>query len=121
MSIRHDTIKDLLKLPYDCVDRFEKNKNSFICFANKKKCDSMMYGSLLIGLRELGLWPRQSPDTINISVKDLASQLSSLEILQFSDRFSHDDRHNCARTIALADKIASLLSSIPDPVLQSQC
>ena len=123
MSIRHASIKDLLKVPYDSVDRFEWNKDSVCCKANNKQCDAMVYGSPLIGLREFGLSLRQPPCTIKISVQELALQFSSLKVFAYpsnSNGYSTYQHHGCGQKVALTGKIASLLSSIPDPVLEPQ-
>lgn len=123
MSIRHATIKDLLKIPYHSIDRFKRNKDSVYCKANNKKCDAMVYGSLLMGLQEFGLWPRQSPDTINISVQELALQLYSLKVFAYpsnSNGYGTYQHHGCDQKVAFTGKIASSLSSIPNPVLEPQ-
>lgn len=126
MSIRHDTIQGLLKVPYDYVSRFERDKDNRICKSKLKQCDAIVYGSLLIGLQHFGLWPRQSPDTIHISVQDLASQLISIEIFPYRTHDRTHDSYHYDRLESRHDRcivpmeIASLLSALPDPVLESQ-
>ena len=112
LGIRHATIEALLKLPYDYVDLFHRNKES-VCRQKyyTQECDALAYGSLLKRLQELGLSPRKSPDTINISVQDLASQLDSLRVFVYPAR-NNTSHHHCGLR-SLKDKIASTLSSIP--------
>lgn len=117
MSIRQATINDFLKLVYDCFDLFLRENKSVCCQTNyTKECDAITCGSLVIGLHAIGLWPQKSADTINISVRDLASKLGSLRILKYYDR---NYEHNHCGLVRLSGKIASTLSSIPDPVLES--
>lgn len=119
MSIRHDTIDELLKLPYEYIDLFDRSMDS-VCVQVyfSRECDAMVYGSLLRGLQEFDLWPRKSADTIKISVDALALQLQSLGIFVYpADDFS--DHFSCNLVNSLRDRVASTLSSIPNPVLTS--
>ena len=117
MTIRQTTIKDLLKVAYDLFDIFFKGSKSVCCQTNNnKKCDAIVCGSLVIGLHAIGLWPHKSADTINISVRDLASKLNSLKIWNFPTSIGY---HRQCSLRGSRDQIASVLSSIPDPVLES--
>lgn len=118
IAIREDTIKGLLKLTYDYLDLFLGGNEGVCCQSSSKKaCDALKCGSLVIGLDELGLWPQKSPDTIELSVQGLASKLNSLVIWKYPAN-NCTDHYNCG-SVALFDQIASILSSIPDPVLES--
>lgn len=119
LSVRHETIHELLKLPYDYIDLFHRSTVSVCCQQYfRKECDAMVYGSLLKSLQELDLWPRKSADNIKMSVDLLASRIESLGIYvypmnDFSDHF------NCNLVPRFRDRIPSLLASIPNPVLAS--
>jgi hypothetical protein len=51
---------------------------------NKKKCDAMVYGSLLMSLESLKLRPRKCSIEINMSVNELSAKLNLVQTLQFS-------------------------------------
>ncbi|MCJ1368297.1 hypothetical protein MMC16_007439 [Acarospora aff. strigata] len=120
LDIRQATVKALLNVLYDYVDRFESNKET-ICRENSKECDALVYGSLLRGLQEADLWPRKSSKTVHISVQELASKLNSLNIFIYPQdrrRHSSSSHYNC-NWAERKDLVANTLSSIPDPVLES--
>lgn len=116
MIIRLITIKGLLKVAYDHFDIFLMGDKSVCCHTvNSKECDAIVCGSLVIGLHAIGLWPQKSADTINISARDLASKLDSLRIWKYPTLKYH---YRCSE-LGLRDQIASMLSSISNPVLES--
>lgn len=114
ISIRQATIKELLKVTYDYFDLFLKEDSVCCQSSSRKACNALMCGSLVIGLHELGLWPRKSPDTINLSVQDLASKLTSLVIWTYPSN-NCKNHYNCGST-SLSDRIKSTLQFIPNPV-----
>lgn len=117
MRIRRATIKNLLEMTYHYFDLFFRDGVSVCCQPNSNRaCDALRCGSLVIGLRELGLWPQKSFDTINLSIQDLASKLASLVIWTYPAN-SFANHYNCG-SAGFSDRIAATLRSIPDPVLE---
>lgn len=129
MSIRQDTIKELLKVTYGYLELFlSDDKNVCRQSRSSKECDAITCGSVVIGLNAVGLWPQKSPETINTSVQDLASQLNSLKSWRYYG--TNDNHYHCglnsdlfqsdySPSASLKGLIASTLSSIPSPVLES--
>lgn len=117
MMIRRATIKDLLKLTYDYFELFSRD-GARVCPQpdSSKACDALTCGSIVIGLRELGLWPQKSFDTIDLSIQDLASKLKSLVILTYPAK-NYANHYHCGLA-GLSDRITATLDSIPDPVLE---
>lgn len=114
--MRH--VKDLLRVTYDFLDLFLNYGFTSCCQpSSQKACNALMCGSLVIGLQELGLWPQNSPDDINLSVQDLASKLASLVIWTYPAN-NCTNHYNCG-SASLSDRVTSTLQSIPDPVLES--
>lgn len=117
MTVRRATIKNLLEVTYDYFDLFFRDGVSVCSQSNASKaCDALMCGSLVIGLRELGLWPQKSFDAIGLSIQDLASKLDSLVIWTYPAN-SFANHYNCG-SAGFSDRIAAALRSIPDPVLE---
>lgn len=114
MTIRSTTIKGLLKVAYDHFDMFLMGDEGVSC--HSEECAATVCGSLVIGLHAISLWPQKSADTINISVQDLASKLDSLRIWKHPENRGY--HYECGE-LGLSGQIASMLSSIPDPVLES--
>lgn len=116
MMIRRATIKDLLELTYNYFELFSRN-GARVCPQpdSNKASDALTCGLIVIGLRELGLWPQKSFDTIDLSIRDLASKLKSLVILTYPPN-NYANHYHCGLA-GLYEGITATLDFIPDPVL----
>lgn len=72
-------INELLHVPYKLLQTFAICPPLSSC--SNKRCGTIMYGSLMIALKELGLWPEAIADAMPCIVLDLAEKLSRIEDL----------------------------------------
>lgn len=81
---------------------------------------SVQESTLLMSLQTFNLWPRKSPNAITVSLLDLASQLSSLQVFTYpSERHYGSISHDGCSLTDMKDSIANILTRIPSPVLES--
>jgi hypothetical protein len=89
-----------------------------------KECDAIVYGSLLISLQSISLWPQKKPEEIHMSVNQLVLKLRSVETIKmpvYPKYGSYDappDHGKCS----LGDykgKIDTVVARIGSPVLDS--
>jgi hypothetical protein len=77
-----------------------------------------VYGSLMRGLRKVGIWPRMSPDDVLFSLESLYSGLKDMRIGVFhSGHKAYQAHHDCAIQ-SLEHELLEVMSSITDPVLK---
>ena len=121
-------------MTYSNVDLYlESNEKSTICKHEQhaKACDSISYGSAVLGLHKLGLWPRKSANEIHGTVSELVSKLRSLR-LDSLPRLTADDllppniktrglelNHGNCGFHNFGFKITCIMVDIDDPVLDS--
>jgi hypothetical protein len=118
LAIRHDVIDKLLNIYYSRIDSFRllDNINATACSddSQQKKCDAIIYGSLVLGLQRIGLWPRKSADKIHSSINQLDMTLGSLQIFIIEGHQDCSPRHFKKEMAELTNP-----NEIPDPVLDS--
>ena len=93
----------------------------------KRQCDALVFGSLLLWLRDLGLWPEKELDGINhVSVDDLASELQSIEVYKWPEfSAAYDAPHRvvkhdrCGLSDDMEAGVARVMRRIPSPALKS--
>jgi hypothetical protein len=87
----------------------------------KKACDSIIYGSLLLGLQSRGLWPPRTAKDIDTDFETFVSSLSSLEIEHLpcypNNALTVDHPGCCVKDFK--SQILSVLEGMGDPVLES--
>lgn len=121
LNVRDHTIQALLDLPYSFVDIFvtATAKNTTICDDRdeKSQCDALTYGSLLLRLQSLQLWPRKSSTDINISINNLVEKLKAVKVISFPSRSRYG--HGRCGLGDYWESISSVTTSIPGPKLSS--
>ncbi|KAF4633965.1 hypothetical protein G7Y89_g4141 [Cudoniella acicularis] len=103
-------VKAILDIFYNYVDVFENGVGVHRCQMkhDAQACDSIIYGSLIMGLQKLHLWPRKRPEEVQISIDDLAYTLKKIQISRYP-------KHPCVPNIA--KEINDVLAAIPNPIL----
>lgn len=121
LDSRHRTILALLNVLYSRVDNYIAaiTNNTTICSHENEKtqCDALTYGSLLMRLQTLGLWPRKSPIDIHMSINDLVSRLTSVKIIKLPSKYN--DTHLTCGLSGYIEEIPGALDSIACPTLAS--
>src|SRR4051794_20381805 len=81
LATRLETIRKLLALPYDYLKRYEHD-SPHLCRIPKDEvaCKAVIYGSLIHQLQVYKLWPPVRPESVNLSVYNLGSQICRLTI-----------------------------------------
>lgn len=88
LRIRNDLIGRLLAIVNKYIDRFSNSNTKRICQNRKADCDAIPYGSLILRLQKLELWPRKDDSAmILISVKDLAKDLQGIKYFPLPRRW----------------------------------
>jgi hypothetical protein len=123
LAIRNETITKLLNIPYTVIDRYSNSHGIYLCqeLFEKKACDSIIYGSLLLGLQNLGLWPPKTAKNIDTDFESLVSSLNSLEIehLPYYPNIILSENHSACCVKDFKSQILSVLEGMGDPVLES--
>jgi hypothetical protein len=95
-----------------------------------KACDSISYGSAVLGLSKLGLWRRKNADEIHCTVSELVAKLRSLWI-DYLPQLKVDDlppgvktggleqSHGACCFVEFGTEITGIMQSIASPVLDS--
>ncbi|KAE9371891.1 hypothetical protein N431DRAFT_377959 [Stipitochalara longipes BDJ] len=127
LEVRNETIGKLLSIPYSKIEKYDASIDT-LCSASpddpkeSSACDAIIYGSYTRGLQKIGLWPRKNIEDIHISIQELASMLSSIEIYQYavhnSYGYGYEDKHTCSPG-DIKKEVSSQLKNIADPVLES--
>jgi hypothetical protein len=123
LAIRNATITKLLNIPYTILDRYGNSHGIYLCqeLFEKKACDSIIYGSLLLGLQTRGLWPPKTAKDIDADFESFVSSLSSLEIEHLpcypNNVLTMDHSGCCVKDFK--SQILSVLERMGDPVLDS--
>ncbi|CAG8979457.1 hypothetical protein HYALB_00010650 [Hymenoscyphus albidus] len=118
-------IQILLDIPYTEANAYtDLNKlGKRRCCHNDSHCDSTSYGSLVLQLVELKLWPQRKPKTITRSISSLAHDLTNMKILNFSagsyPAFSADNIHQLCPKMNIREKVEEVMKRLPSPVLDS--
>ncbi|KAH6667413.1 hypothetical protein B0J14DRAFT_178510 [Halenospora varia] len=108
-------LQNLLDIPFNRLDKIElaMRTGKPTCLSssgNSYACEAAIYGSLILGLRKCGLYPRQCTDRQGYSVTGVAFMLSCLELHRFKDE------HDLCAT-GLAAEVTNALWTMKDPVL----
>ncbi|KUJ06361.1 uncharacterized protein LY89DRAFT_410850 [Mollisia scopiformis] len=120
LQARTKTIQALLDLPYTYIERF-KNGTSTVCKLKSESCDAIMYGSLLLQLGRIGLWPKKEAKdytssllTLERCIRNLAP--TSLPVIPGADGENHSDcKATCFRHYA-----NEIMNRPADPKLECQ-
>ncbi|PVH77245.1 hypothetical protein DL98DRAFT_591492 [Cadophora sp. DSE1049] len=82
MSIRADTVQGILDLVYVEVEKYSRLNcaDTILCKSGRMSCDAMVYGSLLNGLQQRGLWPAIEASQLILSINEIASMIRELKI-----------------------------------------
>ncbi|CZR64670.1 uncharacterized protein PAC_14568 [Phialocephala subalpina] len=134
LSKRRATIASILEIIYDVLNSYEatvkpctkeqswgRSKN--VCkrqYADRDKCDAIVYGSLVLGLQSINLYPRKCPEDIAISINELAHQLKQLNILRLPCKDGvKSDHGTCGIFKSVTIAIDRALLCTGDPSQQS--
>jgi hypothetical protein len=126
-AIRESTLKGLLEVVYKYVEKFSNLDKNPLCRKNinVKHCHSIMFGSLVLGLQKLQLWPeRKSPSEVFSSLRQIKKGLRDITILHYPEtnasrssiQFDHADHSSCLFTDKLKDRVDSVLNNTPTVV-----
>jgi hypothetical protein len=82
--------------------------------------DSVIYGSIILGLKKLDLWPPKDADNVSQSFNDLKKVLMDLKIQRLPDwpQDSTTDDHSRCRWLDIQDEARAVLLQIGDPLLE---
>ena len=83
---------------------------------NKRECDALAFGSLVLGLRRLELWPQKEGSQILRSVEELANGLLEMSTFTYPtyNRYGHGRDHDfCQFRQQWHDSIQKILREIP--------
>ena len=125
--MRNETIDKLLSIPYSKIEKYDASIDTLCSTSpnNSKEslaCDAIIYGSYTRGLQKIGLWPRKNIEDIHISIQELASMLSRIEIYQYAEYnsygYDYGNKHTCSPG-DIKKEVSSQLKNIADPVLES--
>jgi hypothetical protein len=89
-----------------------------------KECDAIVYGSLLISLQSISLWPQKKPEEIHMSVNQLVLKLRSVKTIKlpvYAEYRLYDappDHGECS-LVDYKWKIDTVVARIESPVLDS--
>lgn len=73
-----------------------------------------MYGSLLLQLEELKLWPRQPADMITCTAAELGANLSEIFVLSLVDHHHH--HYGAASLLKFETSIRAILDTEENPL-----
>lgn len=120
-QIRRETIKKLIKVAVDCVKPCSDGVSTTECVYKEAACDALIYGSLLHGLQFYGLGPNTEPDTYQLSLEDLAAEISALKVHVYPPSQSPYDRRNHSKcfTTNMKKEVETIMAGIEDPILES--
>lgn len=93
-AIRESTLNSLLNVVYQYVERFSNLAKKPMCRRgiNVHHCHSIMFGSLVLELQKLQLWPgRKSPSEIFSSLQEIEDGLKGITILLYPKAADHND------------------------------
>jgi hypothetical protein len=121
-AIRESTLKGLLDIVYQYVDKFSNLGKNTICrkAIDVHHCHSIMFGSLVLGLQKLKLWPgRKSPSEIFSSLQEIEHGLKGITILLYPATTVNRngfqsvpvDHSPCLFTKELNDRVDSVLNN----------
>ncbi|KAH7411479.1 hypothetical protein BKA64DRAFT_639116 [Cadophora sp. MPI-SDFR-AT-0126] len=81
-NIRAGTMQKILDIIYAEVKRYGDLNcaNSMLCKSGSKSCDVIVYGSILIGLQQIGLWPPIAASEMGHSINDITRMIRELKI-----------------------------------------
>ncbi|KAE8447176.1 hypothetical protein EG329_011007 [Mollisiaceae sp. DMI_Dod_QoI] len=118
LRTRTATIERLLAIPYSYIERFN-NGQSTVCTIKSKSCDAILYGSLLLQLGQLSLWPKKNAEDIKSRVDSLAKNIRNLVItsLQTIPGAQGEDHSGCMAP-SFKVEVDKIMTSIPSPVLE---
>lgn len=122
LNVRIAILCDVLDIVYCQVDRFSDPK-SIRCLRKTEDCDSLVYGSLIRGLRKVGVWPKVDPNDITISIRSICADLENVKIGTFAEASGNSycgqyQHHQCSIP-SLHEEVKGIILSNPDPVLEA--
>jgi len=106
-------LSQLLEIPYKLLDELKAKPVVEHCVY--RQCRALTYGTLLMELEELKLWPKQTPDTITLTVSELATKLSGLSVETLHSLL----RHTCMTLTNMKACVDKVMDSDYQPVLAS--
>jgi hypothetical protein len=121
-AIRESTLSSLLNAVYQYVEMFSNLNEKPMCRRgiNVHQCHSIMFGSLVLELQKLRLWPgRKSPSEIFSSLQEIEVGLKGITILLYpATTIDHKhirsvpvDHSRCLFTKELQDRVNSVLNN----------
>lgn len=80
LEIRAEVIQQILDVYYDYIADIEMGKHACKKDTDKGRCAELIYGSLLLGLIVLKLWPRKEPRQVPYNICHLNRVLKSMTV-----------------------------------------
>lgn len=107
------------------ADLVAPNERSQVCqhgsFLASNPCESIILGSVTIGLMREGLWPIPSLEDVDMSVEEVYQKLSNIIIYDFGQVSTEDvDHSKCNPAAFLTDKIKGIFETISSPITDWQ-
>ncbi|KAI9769222.1 MAG: hypothetical protein M1840_004351 [Geoglossum simile] len=132
LSTRHAVITRLVAITYTYVNRFLKDPG-YVCRRPKSQsqCDAFVFGTLILGLQKLHLWPERGDNINGLSIEVFASTVESLVPSHWTGvsylaessnpgEMGKVSSHFCGKLVSeYQTEIADAIKSIPSPVLKS--
>jgi hypothetical protein len=84
------------------------------CLHNIDGCNSIAYGSVVLGLSNINLWPMKNACDIRMSAKNLAAQLLKIKV-SILPRSGGKDHRKC-HILDADTRVSEILAGFPSPV-----
>jgi hypothetical protein len=78
----------------------------------------MTYGSLVLGLEDIGLWPQQPVSEISCCIDYLAKKISGLRVYTWYNKDDPLEFHEGCGATSFRGDVSDILGEISNPVLQ---
>ncbi|KAK0119385.1 hypothetical protein ONS95_010837 [Cadophora gregata] len=117
-SIRENTLTQLLDIPYQHLQRCTKTSP-----CGDKRCNPLIYGSLLLELGRRGLWPKKTPEEIKDSVTTIADLIRDIEVLYPREHpadlelMSSEEKTHSPCRVNYSNKVCRVMAAMPNPTL----
>ncbi|KAL2070199.1 hypothetical protein VTL71DRAFT_13225 [Oculimacula yallundae] len=130
MTLQQIATQEIIQLISQAIDLYANSDQVQVCSSNQSSCDALVYGSLLMGLKKIGLLPIMEAFLTDVSLTELLRLLNTITFHPYpmtrtgTNRYTggggyvfHDAHPQCATPKFLAD-VAKLLDNIGSPVLE---
>lgn len=85
LEARQKKLQRLLDIPYNGAREILSSRPVSKCLAKGKNCDSIIYGSLILALSDIELWPEKRTHKVDTSIRRISTQLACLDVQALPD------------------------------------